>query len=192
MSVPCAVPFALCSSQLMSYKPRPAGPGPALAPIAVNPSFHWDSAYFFDRLLPLAGTFRCIRYPTTDLCSSLSPCPYVCPSSSLHPLLIASLPSPIPSGPPFLPSSTLCDTTTAYASFIFLNLGAPSASPYDVGFFSNSCAPLDFEADITANQTVSPSTDTNVTAGNRHHSSHLIISSLLARASSRLVRLNCA
>lgn len=38
----------------------------------------------------------------------------------------------------------------------------------------NSCASLDFEADITANQTVSPSTDSNVTAGNQQGSSHLV------------------
>lgn len=54
--------YCLCSSRLVSYKPRPAGPGLALAHIAVNPSFHWDPASFV-HCLPLAGTFRCTRYP---------------------------------------------------------------------------------------------------------------------------------
>lgn len=115
-------PFCRCSSRLMSYKHlRPAGPGLALAPIAVNPSFHWDSTSLV-RLLPIDGTFRCARDPRGLTCflPSRPLRPSVRPSTLVYFLLFTSLhrqPCFFPTVWPTLniPSSTSCNTITAWA-----------------------------------------------------------------------------
>ena len=144
-------------------------------PSPLNPSFHLGLGIFLVwSLLPHAGTFRCTRYPRTDWFSSLS----TCRSARLY-LFFPLCPSPHRQlsfsqavWPTLFHSSTLCNTTTAWVLW-FSPLATALPYCYDVGLFRHSCAPLNFEADITANQTVSPFTDSNVTAANHQHSSRL-------------------
>lgn len=166
-----------CSSCLISYKPRAAGPGPNLAHRR-RPFLSLGLGIF----LFVSSPTCLVRYVNMCTPSSLSSL-HLCGQPYFSQTVCLSGP------PPSLRPSSTCATTNRLDIFFSRACSAlPCLCPalltsYDVGFSRHNCASLDFQVVITANQTVSPFTDSNVTAGNQRFSSHLIsVSSRLTSA----------